>query len=236
MKSFNDGRPLVGKEIVVFKQGDPHDQFLGRLDPENHTVVKQGDQALRIQPGDCWEYRLGMLSEAFGPRYPESPVYLADEEPTESMRFNEGKPMLSYFMRSFPKAAECVARVKELGAVKYDDGNWTKGNKPDVEYIDSMTRHLAYFFSGEFYDQDSGCAHIGHAIWNLAALFELNYQDAPVIDEKLFRERLQYWADERGKTAGKITDSTQRFCSFPDESDDNEPDFDTTDRESYDEF
>lgn len=112
---------------------------------------------------------------------------------SEALRYNEGKPMMSYFMRSFPKMAEAVARVKEFGANKYDDGNWRLGNKPDKEYWDSLFRHLNYHFAGELYDNDSGCLHLGHAVWNLCALLELNHPDLPVIDEKVFRERMEFW-------------------------------------------
>jgi len=116
---------------------------------------------------------------------------------SEALRFNEGKPKLSYFMRSFPKMAEAVARVKEFGANKYNEGNWRQGNKPDQEYWDSLFRHLNYIFDGEMYDQDSGCLHLGHAVWNLCALLELNYPDMPAVDEELFHERMAYWAHQK---------------------------------------
>jgi hypothetical protein len=120
--------------------------------------------------------------------------------PKVAKRFNEGKPKLGYFARSFHKALEAVARVKEFGANKYEDGNWRIGGKPDEEYLDSMARHLDYFLKGEHYDQDSGCHHIGHAIWNLCALLELNYQDLPMIDEEVFWERMKYWAEKKQET------------------------------------
>lgn len=113
---------------------------------------------------------------------------------SEAKRFNGGKPKLGYFLRSFPKALEAVARVKEFGANKYNDGNWRLGNKPDDEYIDSGTRHLVAFLNGETYDQDSGCHHLGHAIWNLCALLELNHSDTPMIDQELFDRRMKHWA------------------------------------------
>lgn len=115
----------------------------------------------------------------------------------EAARYNEGKPKLSYFMRSFRKMNEAIARIKEFGAAKYEEDNWRLGNKPDVEYLDSLFRHLDLFLSGEVYDQDSGCHHLGHAVWNLSALLELNYGDTLVIDEKLFRERMQYWINKK---------------------------------------
>jgi len=124
----------------------------------------------------------------------------------EAMRFNGGKPKLSYFMRSFRWMTAAVARVKEFGANKYMEDNWRSGNKPDEEYLDSCFRHLDYFFSGEFYDQDSGCSHMAHAVWNLSALCELNYPDMPIIDEQLFRERMAYWAEKKRKREAKDND------------------------------
>jgi hypothetical protein len=118
---------------------------------------------------------------------------------SEALRFNSDKPMMSYFMRSFPKMAEAVARVKEMGAIKYNDGNWRLGNKPDNEYWDSMFRHLTYIFSGEDYDKDTGCLHIAHAVWNLCALLELNYPDMPARDDEIWAERAKHWADEKSK-------------------------------------
>lgn len=131
---------------------------------------------------------------------------------SEALRFNNGKPKLSYFMRSFPWMVEAVARVKEFGANKYNDGNWRLGNKPDEEYLDSLCRHLTYFLAGEFYDDDSGCSHLGHAVWNLCALAELNYGDFPTIAEAKFRERMEYWAEEKRKReAGKPVEQMPTF-------------------------
>ncbi len=118
---------------------------------------------------------------------------------SEALRFNSDKPMMSYFMRSFPKMAEAVARVKEMGAIKYNDGNWRLGNKPDEEYWNSMFRHLDHIFSGEFYDSDTGCLHIAHAVWNLCALLELNYPDLPARDDAIWADRAAHWAEEKRK-------------------------------------
>ncbi len=119
-------------------------------------------------------------------------------------RFNTGKPMLSYFRRSFSWALEAVARVKEFGANKYDDDNWRHGGKPDAEYLDSLDRHLDAFLNGEVYDKDSGCHHIGHAIWNLCALMELNYKNKPVINKDLFDQQMKHWIEKRQE---KMNDS-----------------------------
>jgi hypothetical protein len=115
----------------------------------------------------------------------------------EALRFNSDKPMMSYFMRSFPRMAEAIARVKEMGAIKYNDGNWRLGNKPDDEYWNSMFRHLNYIFSGEDYDPDTGCLHLAHAVWNMCALLELNHPDLPARDDEIWADRAAHWAAEK---------------------------------------
>ena len=124
---------------------------------------------------------------------------------SEALRFNEGKPKLAY-MLEFPSAIEAVSRIMEFGATKYEDGNWKIGGKPDREYLDSMMRHLRAWLEGEVYDQDSGCSHLGHAIWNLLALQQLNHKDE-VIDEDLFSKRCNSW--KKKSTGQSEMDSAQ---------------------------
>lgn len=128
-------------------------------------------------------------AEDYRPEKRGGPSYIVGKE--YAARFNQGKPRLNYILR-FPKVMEAISRIKELGAAKYGDDNWKKGGKPDTEYIDSMLRHLTAFMAGEEIDEDSGCCHLGHAIWNLMALLELNHPDV-IIDEKLFWERIEHW-------------------------------------------
>jgi hypothetical protein len=117
---------------------------------------------------------------------------------SEAKRFNEGKPSLAYILQ-FVNPMKAIARIMEFGAAKYADGNWRKGGKPDREYLDSMMRHLTYWLHGEVYDDDSGCSHLGHAIWNLLALHELNHPDE-IMDDELFKERCAYWAAKKAET------------------------------------
>lgn len=57
-----------------------------------------------------------------------------------------------------------LARIMELGAIKYDERNWEKGMKLS-RYLDSAKRHLNQFHQG-YTDED----HLAQAIWNLQAL------------------------------------------------------------------
>jgi hypothetical protein len=113
----------------------------------------------------------------------------------KALRDNNGKPELDYLLQ-FPTATQAFCRVKELGAIKYERGNWKKGGKPDHEYTSACLRHLVAFARGEYYADDSGCAHLAHAMWNLMALMELNYPDQ-IIDEELFKKMCDYWKEKR---------------------------------------
>jgi len=97
-----------------------------------------------------------------------------------ALRFNAGKPELSYLL-SIPKAVAALAKVFSQGAIKYERDNWQKGGKPDAEYLDSCMRHLLAS-QHEDHDPDTGCLHLAHAIWNLAALIELNTAGVSIHD------------------------------------------------------
>lgn len=92
----------------------------------------------------------------------------------EALRFNEGKPQLGYILH-FPHALEAVCRVLEYGATKYGALNWKRGNKPDTEYLDAALRHLFAWQNESHFDEESGCNHLAHAVWNLLTLLDLNY-------------------------------------------------------------
>ncbi|GMU26141.1 MAG: hypothetical protein AMXMBFR16_10460 [Candidatus Uhrbacteria bacterium] len=112
-----------------------------------------------------------------------------------ALRFNAGKPKVSYMLQ-FPRVLEAMARIMEFGAAKYEDGNWKKGGKEDQEYLDSAMRHILQRLEGKVFDDDSGCAHIGHAIWNLCAWLQLNHPDE-ICDKAVFDERCKFWMEKR---------------------------------------
>lgn len=99
---------------------------------------------------------------------------------SEALRFNEGKPWLSEVFK-FGKGLEHLARVMELGAIKYELDNWLKGGKPSSEYLDSGARHLAALARGDEYDPESGCHHAAHVVWNMLAYLTLNFE-GPTLD------------------------------------------------------
>jgi hypothetical protein len=62
-----------------------------------------------------------------------------------------------------PFSLNRLARVLELGASKYGDRNWEKG-QPLSRYIDSAIRHIMRRMEGRTDEDHAGCA-----MWNLHA-------------------------------------------------------------------
>jgi len=80
----------------------------------------------------------------------------------------------------------------EYGATKYAKGNYAMGGKPDDEYLDAFSRHymqmMRYYHThneDDLYDDESGCLHLGHMLFNLLAWMEFNHPTLPTkIEEK----------------------------------------------------
>lgn len=98
---------------------------------------------------------------------------------SEAMRFNSGKPKLSYVMTA-RYAVEGLADVMEKGAEKYAPDNWKLGLS-DRNCIDSMLRHITKYLDGEGIDPETGCHHLDHALAN--ALFLAHHHNGKKEDE-----------------------------------------------------
>jgi len=123
----------------------------------------------------------------------------------KALRYNEGKPELSYIL-DFNRALAAVAAVSQQGAIKYERGNWKKGGKPDTEYLDAALRHLVEHQNSGPYDPDIGTLHIANAVWNLLALLELNMMDQyeaidPEFDQDAFKAR---YSIKPGRLPGQV--------------------------------
>lgn len=108
----------------------------------------------------------------------------ARPEPTQqAMRFNTGKPKLSFLLDA-PRAVHGVTAVLEFGGQKYARGNFKKG-LPYTEVIDSMLRHLVAFQSGEDADPESNLPHVDHILCNALFLSELFHDGSIDCDDRV---------------------------------------------------
>lgn len=70
----------------------------------------------------------------------------------------------------FPgRALQEVARVYGRGAEKYGDRNWEKGYEWSKSFA-AMQRHSWLFWSGEDFDQESGCHHLASVVFHALAM------------------------------------------------------------------
>lgn len=68
-----------------------------------------------------------------------------------------------------PNALTEIAEHYGRGSQKYADNNWRKGYKWSLSY-DALCRHLAQFWDGEDYDEETGSKHIIAVAWHAIAL------------------------------------------------------------------
>ena len=103
-------------------------------------------------------------------------------------RYNEGK--LRYDL--IPSLwSTTLAAILTVGAKKYAPDNWKKGgNWRDCRA--SAERHYHLFISGETYDKESGCHHLGHVAWNYLCLlyWQLNGLGTDDLTEQDVRNNL----------------------------------------------
>lgn len=96
-------------------------------------------------------------------------------------RWNAGKER--WDLVPFDALAE-VVRVYTRGAEKYSEDNWLKG-MPWRICIGATFRHFTAWILGEDRDQETGCHHLAHAIWNLMALLTYGIRGMNEFDDRL---------------------------------------------------
>lgn len=104
----------------------------------------------------------------------------------QALRFNAGKPELSYAL-TFGDALREMAKVCAYGAGKYERANYTKGARLS-QSVDCLLRHLLAWQEGEDRDQESGQLHLAHVVWNALRLC----QEAivrPDLDDRISYQR-----------------------------------------------
>lgn len=103
-----------------------------------------------------------------------------------ALRYNEGKPSLSMVA---PEIIEGLAQVYMAGAKKYPKNNWRKG-APITQTMDSALRHIMKYLSHKHsdYDEETGCHHLYHAIWNLGTAV-IHQEEYPHLDDRYKGEK-----------------------------------------------
>lgn len=65
-----------------------------------------------------------------------------------------------------------VARVFGKGAEKYAERNWERGLKWGASK-GALDRHLALFWAGQDFDEESGLPHLAHVAWHSLVLLAM---------------------------------------------------------------
>lgn len=80
---------------------------------------------------------------------------------TEGVKFDSEKLRWSLLPRG---TMEEVLKVLEHGAKKYAPDNWKHVPNLETRYYDAAMRHIDAYWQGEYLDEESGEAHLAHAI------------------------------------------------------------------------
>lgn len=130
-----------------------------------------------------------------------------------ALRDNKGKAELSYILE-LPRTMRALAKVFAQGAIKYARGNWKLGGKPDQEYLDAALRHMEQFVNVGPYDPDIGTIHLANAIWNLAALIELNHPELESVDPAFEQSAFEHrYSGEAAPVAVRQTERQRALAS-----------------------
>lgn len=76
-----------------------------------------------------------------------------------------------------------VARLYGVGAKKYNPGNWRKGYDFSLSYA-AMMRHATQFWTGESYDEETGCHHMASVVFHALALMYFD-KHCPEMDDRM---------------------------------------------------
>lgn len=91
-----------------------------------------------------------------------------NSNPDKPMRFNEGKPELSYVL-TFGSGLKGMCETMTYGAKKYSEYNYIKP-ADSQQHVDSLMRHLLSWFNGEDIDPGSMINHLHHVSFNALRL------------------------------------------------------------------
>jgi hypothetical protein len=117
------------------------------------------------------------LDNLLDKEYPNHPV----PHPGEGVKHDAGKVDLTLVTEYFPRALTAVARVSELGVMKYARGAWRTVPDRIRRYSAALLRH----FIDETrtpYDDETDLAQAAQVAWNALARLEAMLEDGIVED------------------------------------------------------
>ncbi len=88
-------------------------------------------------------------------------------------KLDAGKPLPALVLGGFPEALGVFVDIATYGAKKYTPGGWKEVPGAEGRYTEAMLRHLLAHMGGEVIDPESGKPHLGHVLWNVAAVLEV---------------------------------------------------------------
>lgn len=84
-------------------------------------------------------------------------------------KFDKGKARYDLIP---PEFMDAIAKMYGMGAVKYGEGNWEKGDGLGyMRMFAAMSRHGWAFIRGETYDPEDGQHHLLSVAWYAIAMF-----------------------------------------------------------------
>jgi len=92
-------------------------------------------------------------------------------------KLDGGKLLAGELIVAFPRAMEALVTIATYGAGKYSRHGFLHVPDASLRYLDACMRHLLKYGQGEYRDLESGLPHIDHALWNIAAIVELEKRE-----------------------------------------------------------
>jgi hypothetical protein len=110
-----------------------------------------------------------------------SPVSSTEDR---ALHYSDGKPAVDQIP---PEVLLSIGTIYTYGSKKYGKHNWRKGTFWS-EFYGSGLRHLFKWWSGEEIDEESGCDHLDHALWNFITLRYYRLRKKGIDDRDLDRD------------------------------------------------
>ena len=151
---------------MEFKEGDTVRSlsYAGDINPGDLGIISRA-----LVMDDTYQVRFDKVTTEMWPEDLEKVEEgLEKDKKPGFKKFDDEKPRTDLIP---PKAIMEVAKVLGFGARKYGATNWNKC--PDFNrYVGASLRHIFQHMADEVSDEESGCAHLAHAITSLLFVLE----------------------------------------------------------------